>query len=116
MGVIKTLGPADDQTQTAGKSVTSSSGGVVALGVLCALRHGKWAAWPAVPVPTFWLLAPILVADLSAFSSYTSQLGHFRDRIVARSAEDRKESPAVVSSNDEQPRGFELAVALAACE
>lgn len=100
-------------------SIASTSGGVVALGVLCALRHGRWSAWPGVPVPVFWLLAPILVADLSAAASYLRQLSEYRAYVAAG----RERDAVMVAADSEQlplnlipPSGFELAVALAACE
>merc|ERR1711920_20352 len=65
--------PLDDRVAP----LTSTSGGIVAMGVFCALRHGKWAAWPGIPVPTAWMLAPVLVADLSAISAYFGQLSEF---------------------------------------
>ena len=60
----------DGEPAGEGARVASTSGGVAALGVFCILRHGRWAAWPGLPVPVAWLLAPMLVADLSAAGNY----------------------------------------------
>lgn len=59
-------------------SISSTSGSVAAMGTYCWLRHGHWAVWPGVPVPLTWLMAPILVSDLTAFAAYPSQLKEYR--------------------------------------
>jgi len=112
-------------------SIASTSGGIVALGTLCALRYGRWAAWPGLPLPLSWLLAPVLVADISAAAGYFRQLPAYKAALADHAAEVTSQvgadagpaapDPAGGSPGDEledarlTPSGFELAVALAAC-
>lgn len=86
-------------------AVASTSGGVVALGAWCVLRHGRWAVWPGVPVPVSWLMAPLLVSDGVAALSYRQKLPEYS----AALAEAAGASPA-------HPPGLQLPVAFAACE
>ncbi|CAJ1388427.1 unnamed protein product, partial [Effrenium voratum] len=96
---------------TAGLS--SSSGGLVALGAFAALRHGRWAAAPGLPLPIAWLMAPIVVADLSLARAYARDLAEYRSRVLS----DKFETPQDGESADTADglTGFQRAVALAAC-
>lgn len=80
-------------------SISSSSAAVVTLGTFCALRHGRWAAWRGVPVPISWLMAPVLVADLSLARAYLHDLAVYR-----------AEAKEVA-----QGSGIQRSIALAAC-
>jgi len=108
-------------------SVTSTSGGVVALGVVCALRHSRWAAFPGVPVPVGWLLAPLVVADGSGVVEY------FRWFSAAQTCSQKPDSCTEVPSDELVgddvghtsltvdrthlvPTGVELVIAMAAAE
>jgi len=63
--------------------VTALSGGVTALGTLCALRFGRWAAIPGLPLPVSWLMAPVLVSAVSSFFSYGPLLHEYQDAVKA---------------------------------
>merc|ERR1740121_1768768 len=90
--------------------LSSTSGGVVALGTFCALRYGRWAAWPGLPVPVSWLMAPLLVAAASSALSYGAQLREHRAALAEVAASPDADAEA------NQLSAFETAVALAACE
>ncbi|CAE7413867.1 rlmI, partial [Symbiodinium pilosum] len=87
--------------------ISSSSAAVVTLGTFCALQHGRWAAWRGVPVPIAWLMAPILVADLSLAQSYIHDLA--LHRAEARAAQETQKADHPDSSGIPRP------IALAAC-
>eukprot|EP00933_Yihiella_yeosuensis_P052591 TRINITY_DN50706_c0_g1_i1.p1 TRINITY_DN50706_c0_g1~~TRINITY_DN50706_c0_g1_i1.p1 ORF type:complete len:434 (-),score=106.28 TRINITY_DN50706_c0_g1_i1:52-1296(-) len=91
-------------------SFASSSGGVVALGTFCALRYGRWAAIPGLPVPMFWLMAPLCVAVLSGMKAYSIQLQEYSAglAVAAEASEDVDKQQA------DDVTGFRLGVALAA--
>eukprot|EP00811_Abedinium_folium_P005891 NODE_15420_length_1051_cov_2.267316.p1 GENE.NODE_15420_length_1051_cov_2.267316~~NODE_15420_length_1051_cov_2.267316.p1 ORF type:complete len:232 (+),score=69.00 NODE_15420_length_1051_cov_2.267316:268-963(+) len=88
-------------------SVSSTSGGVAALGTLCALRYGRWAAVPGIPVPVAWVMAPILVASISALLAHPANVREYEDLVAAR-----VEAGIEVADMS----GLEVAVASAACD
>jgi len=111
---------------TSNTGLSSTAGGIVALGAWCSMRHGRWAALPGLPLPISWLMAPILMADLSAASGYFSQLAVYRAAVAsAGQAGDEKdagsqESQINIVDNPQggiqvRLRGLEKAVSLAAC-
>eukprot|EP00913_Durusdinium_trenchii_P007918 g7427.t1 len=65
------------------EGLSSTSGGLVALGTFCALRHPRWAIWPGVPIPVSWLMAPVVVADLSLAWAYRQELKAFESAQAA---------------------------------
>ncbi|CAK9076058.1 unnamed protein product [Durusdinium trenchii] len=85
------------------EGLSSTSGGLVALGTFCALRHPRWAIWPGVPIPVSWLMAPVVVADLSLAWAYRQELKAF-ESAQAGDAHARDDHA-----------GAERAMALAAC-
>eukprot|EP00929_Paragymnodinium_shiwhaense_P083584 TRINITY_DN44602_c0_g1_i1.p1 TRINITY_DN44602_c0_g1~~TRINITY_DN44602_c0_g1_i1.p1 ORF type:complete len:443 (+),score=93.09 TRINITY_DN44602_c0_g1_i1:60-1388(+) len=115
--------PGDESSSLQGPNVpkatiSSTSPAVVTLGVLCMLRHGRWAAWPGIPVPIAWLLAPVLVADTSAALLYLRQTAAYTD-VLAEAAPSNDAAAATASedaASEAQLSGLPLAVALAACE
>lgn len=111
---------ADQAYNGSAASITSTSGGIVALGTLCAIRYGRWAAWRGLPLPISWVLAPVVVADVSAAREYFRQLREFKAVVVSPKAPTEGDAleggdPELVDP-EEAPSGFELAVALAACQ
>eukprot|EP00439_Symbiodinium_sp_Y106_P077363 s1148_g16.t1 len=88
-------------------SISSSSAAVVTLGTFCALRHGRWAAWRGVPVPISWLMAPVLVADLSLARAYLHDFALYRA--------EAKEAEAAQAEAIAQGSGIQRSIALAAC-
>lgn len=95
-------------------SITSTSGGVVALGVFCGLRYGRWALWPGLPVPVAWILAPLLVAD-----AVTGR--YYMQRLLLYWAETGQPDPEAAPTTEatepsDRSSGLHLAVALGACE
>mmetsp|Transcript_56688 Transcript_56688/g.184485 ORF Transcript_56688/g.184485 Transcript_56688/m.184485 type:complete len:434 (-) Transcript_56688:89-1390(-) len=99
--------------------VSSTSGGVTALGVFCALRHGRWAAWPGLPLPVAWLMAPVFVATLSAFLGYGGQLREYKAAAEAAAevaATASIEGRTASSSIAADVSGLDVVVSLAACE
>ncbi|CAE8638283.1 unnamed protein product [Polarella glacialis] len=42
------------------------------------MHRRSWAAIPGIPLPMSWIMAPILVADLSAARSYRHQLAEYK--------------------------------------
>lgn len=84
------------------EGLSSTSGALVALGSFLALRHPRWAIWPGIPIPVSWLMAPVLVADLSLARAY------FRDLSLYRSSEK-------ATKQKDEASGLQPSVALAAC-
>lgn len=94
--------------------ISSTSGGVTALGAFVAFRYGRWAALPGLPLPVAWLMAPVLVATLSSFAGHGRQLKAYReaaDEAAAARRECGGLPPAVAGLS-----ALEAAVVLAACE
>lgn len=91
--------------------VSSTSGGVVALGALCAARYGRWCAAPLVPFPIGWLLVPVLVADLYAVGRYVRW---YNAAPPAGDSEGADLDP--LPEGVDVPSGLELSMSLAACE
>lgn len=87
------------------EGLSSTSGGLVALGVFCALRHPRWPIWPGIPIPVSWLMAPVLVADLSLARAYLRDLSSYRLATGTAGTTDTRDSIA----------GFHRSMALAAC-
>lgn len=116
-------------------SIASTSGGVVAIGVHCAARYGRWAAWRGLPLPVAWVLAPVVAADVPAVFDYFRQLREFKQAVLAAAGQtvpggdsqalcadaattpDGDDACLEASYGDQRmPSALELAVAIAACE
>jgi len=109
-------------------SITSTSGGIVALGIFCCLRYSRWAVWPGVPIPVTWLLAPVLVADLLAARCYWQELPEYQQAIIpagnsspdaalgSSPGQQGQEEASEVQEGTSALQGLELAVALTACD
>lgn len=98
-------------------TVACTSGGVTAVGAFCALRYGRWAVWPGVPVPVSWLMAPVLVAASTSALAYARHLRATPSEATSSGAAEPRES---VRTRGPLGLGlaphFEMAVALAGCE
>lgn len=101
--------------------LVSTSGGLTALGAFCALRHGRWAIVPGLPVPAAWLMAPLLAAVVSSYATYRQQMAERRAAAAAdqTSADSAVAQAAETVANDDAEGSmstFEAMVALAGCE
>lgn len=115
---LAATGPSSSSGAAAGCAprLTSTSGGITALGVLCALRHGRWAMWPGLPVPAAWLMAPLLVATASAAAAYRRQLAEYRAAVLEAAAAAPLPEAGQADGTALPKSAFEVAMALAACE
>lgn len=91
-------------------SLSSTSAGVAAVGCFTALVHSRWAVWPGVPFPASWLMAPLLVSDLSASLGYFQQLKEYRVQTEAEATKGETDPAEKVLSR------LDVGVGLAACE
>lgn len=108
--------------------LASTAGGVAALGAFCALRHGRWAAVPGAPVPVAWLMAPLLAAVFSSYSTFRQQMAERKAAATAAATAASEEkgpdgldappAPAVEMQADDDAvmSAFEAMVAMAGCE
>ncbi|CAE8589375.1 unnamed protein product [Polarella glacialis] len=77
------------------------------------MHRRSWAAIPGIPLPMSWIMAPILVADLSAARSYRHQLAEYKAAVAENLGS--KEEVGPEDGHQDTLTGFRLAVAIAAC-
>lgn len=62
----------------------STSPAVAAVSVITFLRFRRWAIWPNVPVPQFWLFVPLVLYELLAFRRFLATRDVEEDRSRTR--------------------------------
>eukprot|EP00397_Hematodinium_sp_SG-2012_P055872 GEMP01068526.1.p1 GENE.GEMP01068526.1~~GEMP01068526.1.p1 ORF type:complete len:318 (+),score=76.27 GEMP01068526.1:31-954(+) len=62
----------------------STSPAVVAVSVVSFVRFRRWAIWPGVPIPQFWLFAPLAVCELLALRRFIATRDVEEDRAATR--------------------------------
>ena len=87
--------------------MTSTSGGVVAVGVLSGLRYSRWALIPGLSVPVAWILAPLLVAEAIAVRDYLQELLlHWREALEAAKIDPASASEVMEMRESSSVTGF----------
>jgi len=118
MATVRELHGTDPTSGRSTASIASTSGGIVAIGVHCAVRYGRWAAWRGLPLPVAWVLAPVVAADMSAVADYFRQVREFKQAVHAASeqiGDDQSGGADEATVPDEQADGT-TANAVSGCD
>lgn len=107
---------AGGEVPLAAPAIFSTSGGVTAMVVFCAMRYSRCAALPGLPMPLGWLLAPILVANVLAAKEYFVRLREIAGVGARASAGvDEGLDSSAKDALQSDMHALALAIALAAC-